>query len=188
MGAEETTMGVRTSVLAKLKRRPKTLGPGIYAAVLSLVILAVSGAVGLIVHLPWLFPSLGPTVMLFFESPEQPASRPKNTLVGHGVGLLAGALCLYALGLQAKPPAPVGGLTPGHVLAGALSVALTTLVLTWLKMPHPPAGATTLIVSLGILSTPVQLLSMAGAILLITGAGWGLNVLLGTRPSVKEPQ
>jgi CBS-domain-containing membrane protein len=176
-------MATRISVLAKLNRRGKPLGPGIYAAVLSLVILAVSGAVGLTMHLPWLFPSLGPTVMLFFESPEQPAARPKNTLVGHGIGLLAGALCLYAFGLQDNPPAPVGGLTPGHVLAGALSVALTTLVLTWLKTPHPPAGATTLIVSLGILTTPVQLLSMAGAVLLITGAGWGLNVLLGTRPA-----
>jgi CBS-domain-containing membrane protein len=179
---------VGPSVLTKLKRQRKAVGPGIYAAVLSLVILAISGTVGLIVHLPWLFPSLGPTVMLFFESPEQPASRPKNTLVGHGVGLVAGALCLYAFGLQDRPAAPVGGLTPAHVLAGALSVALTTLVLTCLRTPHPPAGATTLIVSLGILSTPGQLLSMAGAVLLITGAGWGLNMLLGTHPSTNEPR
>ena len=62
-------------------------------------------------------------------------------------------------------------------------MALTTLLLTWLRKPHPPAGATTLIVSLGILTTPPQLLSMAGAILLITAAGWGLNVLLGTKPA-----
>lgn len=67
--------------------------------------------------------------------------------------------------------------------AAALSVALTTLVLTLLRKPHPPAGATTLIVSLGILSSPAQLLSMAGAILLITAAGWGLNLLLGTKPA-----
>jgi hypothetical protein len=56
-------------------------------------------------------------------------------------------------------------------------VARTTLVLTWLRKPHPPAGATTLIVSLGILTSPLQLLSMAGAVLLITAAGWGLNML-----------
>ncbi|WP_254785688.1 HPP family protein [Arthrobacter sp. ok362] len=171
----------------RLKKGQKTLGAGIYAAVLSLVVLALSGTVGLLLHLPWLFPSLGPTVMLFFESPEQPASRPGNTIVGHGVGLLAGILCLYGFGLQNHTSAPVGGLTPTHVLAGALSVALTTLALTWIRMPHPPAGATTLIVSLGILTTPIQLLSIAGAVLLITAAGWGLNMLLGTRPSKKEP-
>ncbi|GAA1761542.1 HPP family protein [Kocuria aegyptia] len=157
-------------------------GAALYAALLSLVVLAATGVVGLLLHQPWLFPSLGPTVMLFFESPQQRASRPLNALVGHGVGLLAGAAVLYGLGLQDDPSAPTGGLTPAYLLAGALSVALTTLVLTWAKTPHPPAGATTLIVSLGILTTPIQLASMAGAIVLITALGWGLNVLLGTRP------
>jgi CBS-domain-containing membrane protein len=169
-------------VLERLMERRGSLGAGLYAAVLCLVVLAASGAVGLLAHLPWLFPSLGPTVMLFFESPGQPASRPANALFGHAVALVSGALCLYALGLQNDPSAPVGGLTPAHLLAGALSVALTTLVLTWTRMPHPPAGATTLIVSLGILARPAQLASMAGAIVLITVLGWGLNLLLGTHP------
>ena len=120
--------------------------------------------------------------MLFFESPQEPSSRPQNALVDHGVGLVVGAACFYLLGLQGTPPAPVGGLTPGYVAAGALSVAVTTLVLTLLKLPHPPAGATTLIVSLGILTEPLQLLSMAGAIVLITLAGWGINALLLGRP------
>lgn len=177
---------MNTPVLEQAKKNWNKLGAGLYAGVLGIVVLAVSGAVGLLIHLPWLFPSLGPTVMLFFESPEQKASKPVNTLVGHGVGLLAGVLCLYALGLQDQPSATVGGLTPLHVLSGVLSVGLTTLVLTWLGLPHPPAGATTLIVSLGILSTPVQLASMAGAIILITVVGWGLNVLLGTRPAGKK--
>ncbi|WP_345800858.1 HPP family protein [Microbacterium sp. AZCO] len=158
--------------------RRTRLGSASYAAILSLVVLALSGAIGLGLKQPWLFPSLGPTVMLFFESPEQPSSRPRNALVGHGVGLLVGAGCFYALGLQGTPPAPVGGLTPGYLVAGALSVAITTLVLTLIKLPHPPAGATTLIVSLGILVQPIQLLAMAGAIIFVTLAGWGLNLLL----------
>jgi CBS-domain-containing membrane protein len=71
-----------------------------------------------------------------------------------------------------------------HVLAGALSVALTTVVLTLLKLQHPPAGATTLIVSLGILHQPPQLLAMAGAIVLITVLGFALNrLLLGRQPT-----
>jgi len=162
------------------KSRP---GAALYAAALSLVALAATGVVGLVLHQPWLFPSLGPTVMLFFESPGQKASRPRNTLLGHGVGLVAGAAVLYALGLQDDPSAPTGGLTGAYLLAGALSVALTTLVLTWAETPHPPAGATTLIVSLGILTTPIQLASMAAAIVLITVVGWGLNVLFGLRPA-----
>ncbi|KLU08968.1 HPP family protein [Kocuria sp. SM24M-10] len=170
-------------MLNKLKDKAGSIGAGLYAAVLSLVVLAASGAVGLALHQPWLFPSLGPTVMLFFESPRQKASRPLNALIGHGVGLLAGAAVLYGLGLQDDPSVASGGLTPAFLLAGAVSVALTTLVLTAIKTPHPPAGATTLIVSLGILTRPEELASMAGAIVLITALGWGLNLALGTRPN-----
>jgi hypothetical protein len=175
----------QASLLERMTRQANGLGAGVYAAVLAIVVLGLCGVVGVILHLPWLFPSLGPTVMLSFESPEQEASRPVNTLVGHGVGLVAGALCLYAFGLQGQPSAPVGGLTPLHVVSGALSVAVTTLVLTWLGMPHPPAGATTLIISLGILTTPPQLVSVAAAVVMTTLIGWGLNMLLGTRPARK---
>jgi hypothetical protein len=59
---------------------------------------------------------------------------------------------------------------------------MTTLVLTALKTPHPPAGATTLIVSLGILHDPGELLAMAAAVVFVTLIGWGLNILLGTQP------
>jgi hypothetical protein len=159
------------------------VGAATYAAVLCLVVLAIAGAVGVLTKLPWLFPSLGPTVMLFFESPQQPAARPVNTLVGHGVGIAAGWACLVLFGLRGEPPAPVGGLTPAFVAAGALSVAVTTLVLTLLHRPHPPAGASTLIVSLGILTTGPQLAAMAGAVVLVVLVGWGLNLLLGTGPS-----
>lgn len=179
VGAREMA---REAVLKRVQERAGQLGAGLYAAVLALLVLVLTGLVGLLTQQPWLFPSLGPTVMLFFESPQQDASRPRNALVGHGVGLIAGAACFYALGLTGIPPAPIGGLTLGFVTAGALSVAVTTLALTLIKMPHPPAGATTLIVSLGILSAPVQLLSMAGAIVLVTLLGWTLNILLGTKP------
>lgn len=180
-------MSTGAAVLDRARARFGQLGAAAYAVVLTLVVLALTGTVGVLTALPWLFPSLGPTVMLFFESPEQPSARPLNTIVGHGVGILAGAACLAAFGLFGQSPAPVGGLTPAYVGAGALSVALTTLVLTLLELPHPPAGASTLIVSLGILTTLPQLLSMMAAVLLITIAGWGANLLLGTRPATESP-
>jgi hypothetical protein len=69
-----------------------------------------------------------------------------------------------------------------------LSVAITTAVLALLALPHPPAGATTLIVSLGILAKPVDLVSMAGAVVLITVAGWAANrALLGRRSGATGP-
>lgn len=154
-------------------------GAATHAALLCAAVLAVSGCVGLIVHQPWLFPSLGPTVMLLFESPEQPSARPLNTLVGHLVGIAAGWAALVAFGLNGQPPAPVAGLTVGFVAAGAVSVAVTTAVLTGLRLPHPPAGASTLIVSLGILTSPTQIASMVGAVVLVIAAGWVLHRMLG---------
>jgi len=65
-------------------------------------------------------------------------------------------------------------------------VALTTLVLTLAGRPHPPAGATTLIVSLGILHTPAHFLTVGAAIVLLTVVGWALNLLLGTRPAGRD--
>jgi len=163
----------------RIDRRP--VGAA-YTGLLCLVVLAGTGVVGLLLKQPWLFPSLGPTVMLFFESPRERSARPLNTIGGHLIGLVIGYACYLALGLNGAPPAPVGGLTPAYVAAGALSVALTTVVLTLLAIPHPPAGATTLLVSLGILAKPVDLLDVAGAVVLITLAGWAVNrLLLGRR-------
>ncbi|WP_298252056.1 HPP family protein [uncultured Arthrobacter sp.] len=174
-----------TPVLDRLRNAFGTMGAGVYAAALSLLTLSAVGLIGLLTHMPWLFPSLGPTLMLFFESPDQPSSRPLNTLVGHGVGLAAGIACFYAFGIDGLQAAPVGGLTAAHVLAGAVSVAATTLALTMLRLPHPPAGATTLIVSLGILHTPVHFLTMAAAVVAMTALAWGANILLGTKPAAQ---
>lgn len=169
-------------LLGRARDRAGALGAGAYSAVLSLVVLALAGAVGMSARQPWLFPSLGATVLLFFDAPHSPAARPRNALVGHLVGITLGAGCVALFGLTGRPPAPVGGLTLGHVGAGAVSVALTTLVLALLRNPHPPAGASTLIVSLGILTGWRELAVMAAAVLFVTVAGWGLNLSLGVRP------
>lgn len=69
---------------------------------------------------------------------------------------------------RVTPPAPVAGLAPGYVLAGALSETVTMLILHVARRPHPPAGAATLLVSLGVMTTPTELLSLLGAVLLVT--------------------
>lgn len=47
------------------------------------------------------------------------------------------------------------------------------------KSPHPPAGATTLIVSLGILTRLWQLLLLMGAVILLTLQALAINRLAG---------
>lgn len=169
------------SLLTRLERRAGPPGAGAYVGILSLVVLAASGAIGLLLKTPWLFPSLGPTVMVIFGTPRDASARPLNAAVGHGVGLLAGVACLFLFGMNGKPPAPEAGLTLGYLGAAALSVAITAFVLQALRLPHPPAGATTLIVSLGVIANPTGILTMAAALAFTIVAAWGINRLLGER-------
>jgi hypothetical protein len=173
----------QSTILERIKARAGSVGTGAYVGGLSFVVLAASGGIGLLLMTPWLFPSLGPTVMLIGGAPRHPSSRPINAAVGHLVGIIAGVGCLYLFGLNGQASAPVGGLTPAYVVAGALSVAITAFVLQALNLPHPPAGATTLIISLGVIANPVGILTMAAAIAFTITACWGVNWLLGERPS-----
>ncbi|MET8912270.1 HPP family protein [Micromonospora sp. NPDC004551] len=134
----------------------------------SAVAVVVAGAVALLTRQPWLFPSLGPAIMLHVEQPGKPESSPRNTVVGHLVALLAGYAFLVVTGLADRPSALQEGVSGARIVAAAGSLAVTAAVLVLLKAAHPPAGATTLIVSLGLLHTPGQLVVAFGAVLLMT--------------------
>lgn len=155
------------------------LGLGAYSLFGCMLTIVLVGLVAWAVGQPMLVPSLGPTVLLFFESALQPAACPRNALIGHGIGIAAGWGSLAAFGLLDAPSAFSAGLSLSYVGAAATSVALTAVVKHLAKAPHPPAGATTLIISLGLLSTPAQVASLAAGIVLVTMAAWGMNRLLG---------
>lgn len=157
------------------------VGVGLYAFLLCALVIVLAGLIGLGVHQPWLFPSLGPTLMMFFEQPTTASSRPRDALIGHAVGILAGLVALEVFGLRHHPSSVQEGLTGARVAAAALSLGLTTLVLALLRSPHPPAGASTLIVSLGILTSATQLDTMAVAVVFTVAVGLLLNRLLGVR-------
>ncbi len=128
---------------------------------------------------PFIFPSLGPTAFLFFYTPMAPAASPRNTMIGHAIGAVAGYLSLVVTGLTAAGPALSVGVTWPRVIAAALSLGLTSGVMVLLKSPHPPAGATTLIVSLGLLRQPWQLLLLMLAVVLLTLQAFTINRLAG---------
>lgn len=66
-----------------------------------------------------------------------------------------------------------------RIVAAAGSLAVTATVLLMVRASHPPAGATTLIVSLGLLHTPAQLIVAMAGVLLVTAAGWLFNRITG---------
>ena len=135
--------------------------------------------VALITHAPFIFPSLGPTAFLLFYTPTAPAASPRNTIFGHLIGALAGWLSLVAFGLVNAPPALSSGVQWPRVGAAALSLGITSGLMVLLRVPHPPAGATTLIISLGLMPHLWQIAVLMAAVILLTGQGFVINRLAG---------
>ncbi len=130
--------------------------------------IGIMATLAVITRSPFIFPSLGPTAFLFFYTPTAPSASPRNTIIGHAVGVIAGYFSLVITGLTMAGPALAVGVTWPRVIAAALSLGLTAGLMVLLKSPHPPAGATTLIISLGILTKPWQLLLLMVAVILLT--------------------
>lgn len=141
--------------------------------------IAIMAGVALITGQPFIFPSLGPTAFLFFYTPLAPAASPRNTICGHLVGVLAGWGSLAAFGLRHAGPALSVGVSGQRVGAAALSLGLTAGVMVLLRVPHPPAGATTLIISLGLLRSPTQLAILMLAVVVLTLQALTINRLAG---------
>lgn len=128
---------------------------------------------------PWVFPSLGPTAFLFFVTPEAPSASPRHTMYGHAIGIVCGYAALWITGLTHAPPTSVEGVTGARVIAAALSLASTGALMILLKAAHPPAGATTLIISLGIITNPFYMLIIEVAVGLLTIQAIVINRLAG---------
>jgi CBS-domain-containing membrane protein len=141
--------------------------------------LVVAGTVAALTHQTWLFPSLGPAVMLHVEKPDAPESSPRNTLIGHAVALVAGYGLLVVCGLGDNRSVLQEGVSVARIVAAAGSLAVTAVVLLILRASHPPAGATTLIVSLGLLRTPAQMVIAMASVMLVTVIDWLFNRATG---------
>ena len=141
--------------------------------------IALLAAVAMISRTPFVFPSLGPTAFLFFFTPRTPAASPRNTIYGHAIGILCGYGALWLFGLQHAPPAMANGVSAARIGAAALSLASTGALMILLKAAHPPAGATTLIISLGIVTRPFHLLVIEIAVAILTLQAIAINRLAG---------
>lgn len=141
--------------------------------------MSISGLAAYLFRQPLLFPSLGPTAFLIFRTPMAASASPRNTLIGHGIAIVVGYSALALFGLRQTPSALQAGISPARIGAATLSVAVTSAVLILFRSLHPPAGATTLIVSLGLLSTLHAVIMVALGIVLLTETSWLINRALG---------
>jgi len=179
MAAIVSGLARRARLPALTQRHDSTLVLGLFAFVNGLIAIAVMALAAFVTGEPFVFPSLGPTAFLLFYTPLVPASSPRNTIGGHAIGAAAGYLALVVFGLTDNAPALATSVTGARVGAAALSLGLTSGAMVWARVPHPPAGATTLIVSLGILREPEQLAVLLLAVALLVVQGFAINRLAG---------
>lgn len=171
--------GTRFRIPVLVSRHSQTSVMGLFALVNGVLSIALMSVAAVVTGQAFIFPSLGPTAFLLFYTPTLPAACPRNTIFGHAIGVAAGYLALVIFGLTEAAPALATEVTWPRVGAAAVSLGLTSGFMVWFKVPHPPAGATTLIVSLGILKTPAQLTVLMIAVVLMVGQGMVINRLAG---------
>jgi CBS-domain-containing membrane protein len=140
------------------------------------ITIGILAGVAMLLRVPFIFPSLGATAFLFFFCPGLPSASPRNAICGTAIGILAGFIALNIFGLGSVAQLSFNT-DAQHVLASALALALTGLFMILFKVAHPPAAATTLIVTLGIVTSPLQLLIIELAVALLALQAIGINRL-----------
>lgn len=164
------------SLLSRFPERPLW---ALFMFVNGFITIGILAAVAMVSRTPFVFPSLGPTAFLFFFTPTAPTASPRHTVYGHAIGIACGYGALWLTGLQHAPPAMMTGVSPDRILAAALSLAATGALMILFKAAHPPAGATTLIISLGIVTRPLHLLVIEVAVVLLVVQAIAINRLAG---------
>lgn len=162
-----------------LLRYPPRAVWAVYVLITCFVSIAVISCAAVITENPFIFPSLGPTAFLVFFAPLARASSPRHALLGHGIGLVCGYLALWATGSGAAATGLARGIGWSPLLAAAMSLSTTGAAMVLLRVSHAPAGATTLIVSLGLLTKPSQLLIIEVAVLFLVIEAYIINHLAG---------
>ncbi len=178
----------RSDLHAWLLNRYGTKGESLYVLVAGFFAITVNGFAAYLLNQPLLFPSLSPTVFALFRQPLTKDASPRNTITGHFVATAVGFACLWGFGLYDEPSVLETGVSLARIWAAAASVAATEALLILSRRPHTPAGTTTLLVSLGIFTTPRELASIAGGIVLVTVTAWITNRLLGAPVPLWAPK
>ena len=100
-------------------------GWAVYVGINGFITIGLLGLLALLTGSPFVFPSLGPTAYLFFFSPLAEASSPRNTILGHAIGLICGYAAFASHQASSQPSLTHGEVHRPRVLAAALSLSAT---------------------------------------------------------------
>jgi len=169
----------RPRLIQLLRRFPERVVWAVFVLCMGFVSIAIMAAVAAISRTSFVFPSLGPTAILFFFHPMSPSASPRHALFGHAIGIVCGYGALLLLGLQTAGSEMSGSMSLRRLFAVALSLAATGFLMILLKVAHAPAGATTMIISLGLITAPFHLMVIEMAVALLCAQSFLFNRWVG---------
>jgi hypothetical protein len=153
---------------------------------------AAMSVVAWIAGVPAVVPSLGPSLFLAAALPGQRESAPATLVVGHAIAVIATIGTLAAFGLLGAPPAFVAGVTVARMVAIPVALALTLAGMLAVGRFHAPAGATTLLVALGVVRPGGDLAVLVAATayvgLIVALFPWAASRLAGRSPRSRTPR
>jgi CBS-domain-containing membrane protein len=153
----------------------------LYVFINGFISIAILATAAWVTGSPFVFPSLGPTAYLLYLTPLSAAASPRDCLLGHGIGILCGFGALLITGLAFLPESHAHEVTLPRVLAAALSLSATAGGMVLARVNHAPACATTLIISLGIITAPADLILIEFAVFLLVVQAFTLNRFAGIK-------
>jgi len=153
--------------------RPGTALKAAAPALAAALVIGLIGLLGMWLDVPWLFPSLGPTIAIQAANPELPSARPWNVCAGHMIGLACAIAAIFVTGAAGEPSVASAHVLSGpRVAAAVLAVLLSTALQAAARARHPPAEATTLLFALGALQPELRsALAVAGGVALVALLG-----------------
>lgn len=144
----------------------RRVGTSLYSGLLFTVLGMIAWGSGQ----PFIFPSLGPTAFVLAFDRQSDRTRNRRIIGSHLIGGVAGLLAWTVLAsgvpITATPP-PFSGDGFRLATSATVSIVLTSWAMIATDTVHPPACATTLIVSLGLLSTPIRVGIIGGSVIIL---------------------
>jgi CBS-domain-containing membrane protein len=137
---------------------------GWIACVLAAGGVAAMSVAAWVTGLPAVVPSLAPSLLGAAASPGRREHTPTTLLVGHFIAILAALASLVAFDLLGEPPALVAGVSAARMVALPVALALTLAGMLIVRRLHPAAGATALLVGMGIVRPGGDLVVLIAAI------------------------
>ena len=81
-----------------MQRYPRILVFALYNFLSGFLSIGLMAAFAVLLHSPLIFPSLGPTAFHYFSRQTAPSASPRNAIIGHLIGIVAGYFSFVVTG------------------------------------------------------------------------------------------